>query len=159
MLADSSLTAADVMTRTVVTVPPDASVPAVAKLLASHHISAVPVVDAGGVPIGIVSEGDLVTWPDQPSERQTWWLDMLGDGFTQAPEFLDFVRFGREKIKTVMKSPVIAVGETTPLHEIARLLVQHNIKRVVVVKNDKLAGIVSRADLIRAMAGLVPASR
>jgi CBS domain-containing protein len=156
MLDDSNLKAADVMTRDVITSFPDSSIRSAAKLLASRKISAVPVIDESGHPIGLISEGDLVKWRDEPDERQerqAGWLNMLADGFELSPDFLNFVRSEREKVQNVMIRPVTSVSETTPLYEFARLLDDKKNKPVLVEKDGQLVGIVSRADLIRALAG------
>lgn len=152
MLDGSQLTARDIMTREAITVFPHTSLRYVAKLLAEHHISGVPVVDDQHLLVGIVSEGDLLEWADEPSEKQAWWLNMLADGFELAPDFLDVVRSEREKVRTVMKTDVATVAETTPVADIAKLLVAKSIKRVPVVHGRKVVGMVTRADLIRALA-------
>lgn len=153
MFDESTLTAADVMTRNLVTVSPDTPVRSVAKILATNNISAVPVVDEYGRPLGLVSEGDLVKWRDEPDARQTWWLDMLADGFELSPAFLEYVRSEHGRVRKVMTNPVASVVERTPLREVAQLITDRNIKRVLVLREGRLVGIVSRADLVRAMAG------
>ena len=152
MLEASNLTAREIMTRDVVTVFPHTSLRYVAKLLAEHHISGVPVVDDDHNLIGIVTENDLLQWSDEPSEKQAWWLNMLAEGFELAPEFLDIVRSEREKVRTVMKVDVATVAEEMPVADIAKLLIGKGIKRVPVVQGAKLVGIVTRADLVRALA-------
>lgn len=152
MLEQSNLTAREVMTRDVVTVFPHTSIRYVAKLLIEHHISGVPVVDDDHRLVGMVSENDLLNWSDEPSEKQAWWLNMLAEGSELSPDFLDVVRCEREKVRTVMKTDVATVSETTPVAEIAKLLVSNSIKRVPVVTDRKLSGIVSRTDLVRVLA-------
>jgi CBS-domain-containing membrane protein len=152
MLEQSNLTAREVMTRDVITVFPHTSIRYVAKLLIEHHISGVPVVDDDHRLVGMVSENDLLNWSDEPSEKQAWWLNMLAEGSELSPDFLDVVRCEREKVRTVMKTDVATVSETTPVAEIAKLLVSNSIKRVPVVKDRKLSGIVSRTDLVRVLA-------
>ena len=82
--------ARDVMTKQVVTVPPDASVPEIARLLLDRHISAVPVVDADDRVLGIVSEGDLIRRPEVagPRRRRSWWLALLSGGGGDAAEYV-----------------------------------------------------------------------
>jgi CBS-domain-containing membrane protein len=152
MLEGTNLTARDVMTRDVITVFPHTSVRYVAKLLAEHHIGGVPVVDDERHLVGIVSENDLLEWADEPSEKQAWWLNMLAEGFELEPAFLDVVRSERDKVRTVMKTDVSTVSETTPVAEIAKILVSRSIKRVPVVHGKAVVGIVTRADLVRALA-------
>ncbi len=152
MLEDSRLTAADVMTRDVVTVFPHTSIRYVAKLLSERHISGIPVVDDDHRVVGIVTENDLLSWSDAPGEKQAWWLDMLAEGFELSPDFLDVIQAEREKVRGVMKTDIVSVGETASVGDIARLMIEKSVKRVPVLRDGKLVGIVSRADLVRAVA-------
>jgi CBS domain-containing protein len=151
-MLDLDLTAADIMTRDVVTVPPHASIRHVAKLMAARHISGVPVLEESGKLAGMVTEGDLLTYNATPGERQAWWLDMLTEGFEIAPDFLDAVQAAREKVRNVMKADIVSVAEATPVKEIARLMTEKNVNRLPVLNAGKLVGIVARADLVRAFA-------
>lgn len=140
--------ARDVMTQTVITVPPTASVAEIAALLLDRRISAVPVVDADNHVIGIVSEGDLMRRPEAgTNRRRSWWLSLFTDETTLAREF---VKTHGLRAADVMTPHVISVTETTDLRDIAELLEKHGIKRVPVVRDGRLVGIVSRADLLRA---------
>jgi len=144
------LTAADVMTSTVVTVSPDALVPEVARLLQDHRISGVPVVDAGGKLIGIVSEGDLIGHAGAIGEqRRSWWLRLLTGDDALAR---DYARTHARTAEEVMTSRLVTVPETASLAEIAHLMEKHGIKRVPVVRDDRLVGIVSRGNLLQALA-------
>jgi len=141
-----------IMTRQPVTAGLTMSVREVGKLLLEHGISAVPVVDASGALLGIVSEGDLVRHSDVArDERQVWWLQMLAEGEDVAQELLAYVRSGERTVRDLMTREVVTVEDQTPLPEIARLLQEHRIKRVPVLRQGKLVGIVSRADLVRAL--------
>jgi CBS domain-containing protein len=147
------LNAADIMTRFVVTAGPDATLGDLAKLLARHAISGVPIVDSAGAPIGIVSEGDLMRQFSRTSEqRRAWWLYMMAEGDELAPEFLDYLRLDHRRARDMMQTALTMVGEDTPLPEIAELMTRQGIKRVPVVRDGKLVGIVSRADLVKALA-------
>ncbi len=120
-----------------------------ARLLLEKRISAMPVVDAAGVVIGIVSEGDLIRRREAGTERRySWWLELVSDPQTMAR---DFVKSGGHKVSDVMTRQVVSVTEDTPLAAIAGILEKHHIKRVPVVREGKLVGIVSRADLVRAL--------
>jgi CBS domain-containing protein len=142
--------AKDVMTTRVVTVQPDARVEHIAALLLERRISGVPVVDADGRVVGIVTEGDLMRRPDLGTERhQGWWLRMFGDERERAAEY---ARAHGSRADQVMTRNVVTVTEDTSLDAIARLLEEHRIKRVPVVRNGKLVGIVSRANLLHALA-------
>jgi len=141
--------AMDVMTSEVITVDENASVQAVAKLLAERGISAVPVVDKDNRVIGMVSEGDLLHRAETGTERRrSWWLEMMASTNKLAG---DYVKSHSGKVKDVMTRDVVSVIETTPVADIAILLETNRIKRVPVVRDGKLVGIVSRANLVRAL--------
>ena len=142
--------AMDVMTKTVITVDENVSVPTVAKLLAEHGISAVPVVDKENRVIGMVSEGDLLHRTETGTEqRRSWWLDMMASTNQLAG---DYIKSHSANAKDVMTRDVISVTDTTSLADVAILLEANRIKRVPVVRDGKLVGIVSRANLVRALA-------
>jgi CBS domain-containing protein len=143
--------ARDVMTRDVVSVGSDTPMRKIAALLVEKGISAIPVVDSGGVPIGIVNEGDLIGRKEAECEaREDWWLTILAEGEDLSRDFLASLNY--PTARDLMSAPVIAVGEETNLREIARILTTHRIKRVPVVRDGRIVGIVSRADLVRALA-------
>jgi CBS domain-containing protein len=149
--------AKDIMTTDVVSVGPDTSTRKVAELLSARGISAVPVVDAAGEPIGMVSEGDLIgRSDDERRARRDWWLTLLAEGEELNPNFLAGLREPARAVRGVMSSPVVTVGEETEIAEAAKLLVSHHIKRVPVLRDGRVVGIVSRADIVRAMAAEAP---
>jgi len=142
--------AADVMTNEVITVGEDASVQEAAKLLVEHGISAVPVVDRDKRVVGMVSEGDLLHRAETGTERRrAWWLEMVASTNQLAGEY---VKSHSGSVKDVMKRDVISVTEETTVADIAILLETNRIKRVPVLRDDRLVGIVSRANLVRALA-------
>lgn len=142
--------AMDVMTSEVITVDENATVPEAAKLLAEHGISAVPVVDKGNRVIGMVSEGDLLHRAETGTERRrSWWLEMVSSTNKLAGEY---IKSHSGKVKDIMTRGVLSVTEVTPVAEIAVLLETNRIKRVPVLRDGKLVGIVSRANLVRALA-------
>jgi CBS domain-containing protein len=148
-----TLSAADIMTRNIVTARLSDTVSTVAKLLADHAISAVPVCDENGGIVGIVSEGDLMRPFGQANAmRRAWWLDLLAEGTELAPAFLEYVKVDRRSARDLMVCPAITVQETASVPEIADLLAQHHIKRVPVMRGSKMVGIVSRADIVGALA-------
>ena len=142
--------AMDIMTGDVITVRENASVTEVAKLLAKRGISAVPVVDNDNRVIGMVSEGDLLHRAETGTERRRpWWLEMIASTNTLAA---DYIKSHSGSVRDVMTRDVISVTETTPVADIAVLLETQRIKRVPVLRDGKLVGIVSRANLVQALA-------
>lgn len=142
--------ARDVMLSPVITLKPTATVKEAAKLFLEYRISAAPVVDNQGKIIGIVSEGDLMRRVEAGTERRrSWWLQVFTDDNTLAA---DFVRSHAHKVADVMTRDVITASPDTSLSEIATLLESSAIKRVPIVINDQLVGIVTRANLIQALA-------
>jgi CBS domain-containing protein len=142
--------ASDVMVRSVITVGPDLSVQAVASTLLENRISAVPVVDRDCKLVGIVSEGDLLRRAETQTERRrSWWLEALTSTQMLAAEF---AKTHGHKASDVMTREVVTAAPDTPLREIADLLEKHGIKRVPIVQDGLLVGIVSRANLLQALA-------
>jgi CBS domain-containing protein len=145
--------AIDVMVRDVVTVRPDTDVADAVKLLTEHDVSALPVLDREGNLVGVLSEADLIHRAEIGTEkRRPWWLEAVTGGSTLADEF---AKSHGKKVGEVMTDGVISVSEETPLSEIAALFERKRIKRVPVVKDGKLVGIVSRSNLIQALASAV----
>src|SRR6476620_7426151 len=142
--------AADVMVTKVISVTPDVLVQDVAYILLSNRISAVPVVDDNGQLLGIVSEGDLMRRSETGTGRhRPWWLAMLTGRDIRA---LDYAKEHSRRITDVMTSKVVTATPDTPLRDIATLLEKNGIKRVPIVKDGKMVGIVSRANLLQALA-------
>jgi CBS domain-containing protein len=141
--------AQDVMTTHVITVTPDTTVPDAAKLFVENRISGAPVVDADGHVVGVISEGDLLRRVEIGTDgaRRTSWLDFFTDS-----NALAYVKSHALRVDDVMTRDVISVDADTPLQEIAALLESHGIKRVPVLRERKLEGIVSRANLLQAIA-------
>jgi CBS domain-containing protein len=141
------------MTRNVVTAKPDDTVTKVARLLSDHGISAVPVCDAAGAVVGMVSEGDLIAPVGTTSStKRSWWLNRLAEGTDLAPSFLDSIKVENRRVADLMVTPVITAAPSMTVPELADLLMKYHIKRLPVVSGGKLVGIVSRADLIHAFA-------
>ena len=141
--------AQDVMTTRVVAVAPDTPVTEIAKLLLERQISAVPVVSDDRRLLGIVSEGDLTHGLGQEGAKRSWWLDLLASPQAKAEAYL---RSHGRLASDLMTREVVSVTPDTPLPEIARLLEARRIKRVPVLRDGELVGIVSRADLLRGFA-------
>jgi CBS domain-containing protein len=147
------MNAREIMSKPVVSVRPDTPTREIARLLVDKGISAVPVVDENGAPIGMVSEGDLIR-PERAA-REAWrqsWLEIFAEGEPLAPELLAWLQSQNHAARAMMSAPVITVSEDTELAEIARILVTHRIKRVPVVRDGRVTGIVARDDVLRALA-------
>jgi CBS domain-containing protein len=144
--------ASDVMTRNVVTVAPDATVLQALRLMLQHKISGLPVVDGNHNVVGIVTEGDFLRRAETGTERKRpRWLEILvGPGRLAR----DYVRSHARKVDEVMTSEVVTVTEDAQLGDIVTLMEKRRIKRVPVVRGTVLAGIVSRANLLRALASV-----
>jgi CBS domain-containing protein len=145
--------AIDVMVRDVITVHPDTDVAEAIKLLSQHDVSALPVVDAQAHLIGIISEADLIHRVEIGTEKhRPWWLEAV-TGATALAE--DFAKSHGKKVGELMTTDVVSVTEETPLSEIAALLERKRIKRVPITRQGKLVGVVSRSNLIQALASVV----
>jgi len=145
--------AVDVMVRDVVTVRPDTNVAEAIKLLTEHDVSALPVLDEEGNLVGMLSEADLIHRAEIGTEKQRpWWQEAVTGASTLAEEF---AKSHGKRVGEIMTPGVFAVTEETPISEIAALLERKRIKRVPVVKDGKLVGIVSRSNLIQALASVV----
>lgn len=147
------LKAADFMTRDVIAVRPDTPAREIAALLLKRGISAVPVVDDAGTPVGMVSEGDLLPRDESAREaRHDWWLRLLAEGEELSPSFLSYVEHREQTARQIMSSPVVTVPITADIVEVAEVLITNRIKRAPVLDNGLIVGIISRADLVKAVA-------
>lgn len=142
--------ARDVMTFPVVTVKSTTSVKEVARLFLERRISGVPVVDDQGRLVGIVSEGDLVHRSEiSTMRRRPWWLVLMAGDEGSAAEY---IKAHAKKVSDIMTRKVITATPDAPLHEIAETLEKYGIKRLPIVRDEHLVGIVSRANLVQAIA-------
>jgi CBS domain-containing protein len=147
--------AVDVMVREVVTIHPDTDVAEAVKLLGEHDVSALPVVGADGKLVGMLSEADLIHRVEIGTEtHRPWWLESLTGASTLAAEF---AKSHGKKVGEIMTESVVAVSEDTPLADIASLFERKRIKRVPVTRDGVLVGIVSRSNLIQAVAAAIGA--
>jgi CBS domain-containing protein len=142
--------AADVMTRSILSVTPNASLLEAIRLMLDNHVSGLPVIDEAGQLVGILTEGDLLRRGETGTERQRpRWLEiLLGPGRLAS----EYVRTHGRKVDDIMTREPVSVAPEAPLDEIVELMERHRIKRVPVIEGDKLVGIVSRADFLRALA-------
>lgn len=142
--------ATDVMVSNVITVDVNATVGDAAAILLNNHISGAPVVDEKGGLVGIVSEGDLIRRPEiGTARRHSWWLELISTKWASANEY---IKSHSRKIADVMTREVITAKPDTPLGDIAALLERKRIKRVPIVEGNKLVGLVSRANILQALA-------
>ena len=145
--------AEDLMTTNVVTISEDTDVAEIARVLLENRVSALPVIDAVGKLPGIVSEGDLIRRTEAGTARpqRSWWLALVADPSREAA---DFVKSHGRHARDVMTRDVITVDEQASAADIAGLLEEKRIKRVPVMRDGQLIGIVSRADLLRVLASI-----
>jgi CBS domain-containing protein len=142
--------AADIMTVNPISVEPNASVMQAVRLMLQHRISGLPVIDALGNLIGIVTEGDLLWRAETETQRRRpRWLEFLIGPGRMANQYVHAC--GR-KVHEVMSENVRAAVEDTPLDEVVQIMERHQVNRLPVMRDGRLVGIVSRANLLRALA-------
>lgn len=141
-----------IMTQSVITVTPDTNIADAAKLMLQRHVSGLPVVDASGSLVGIVSEGDFLRRGEIGTQRKRgrFLKFILGPGKAAS----DFVHEHGRKVSEIMTPEPLTISEGTPLETIVALMEKKNVKRLPVLRDDKLVGIVSRANLLQAVASL-----
>ncbi len=144
--------AAEVMTTSVVTVRSAATVAEAADLMLEHGVSGLPVIDANGHIVGIVTEGDFLRRAETGTERRrSRWLEfLLGPGRLAN----EYVHSHARKVEEVMTRDVVTVSESTPLEDVVTVMERRRIKRVPVLTGGKIVGIISRANLVQALARL-----
>src|SRR6516164_3717918 len=142
--------AADVMVSNVITAGVNASIDEVATILLKNHISGAPVLGENGDLVGIVSEGDLLRRPEiGTTKRHSWWLELLSNNWALANEY---IKSHSRKVADVMTRDVITAKPDTPLGDVAAMLERNRIKRVPIVEGGKLVGLVSRGNILQALA-------
>ena len=153
-VAPSPETVGEIMTTDIVSVPVGTSERDVALLLLEKRISAVPVFAADQQLVGMISEGDLLGRNDTDRlARRDWWLAMLKDG-PSLPEALEALI--ARPAEHVMHAPVLTIESRATLQELAEMLRLNDIKRLPVMQGGRMVGIVSRSDLVRAVATVAP---
>ncbi len=147
--------ARDIMTPDVVTVAPSTSLADIVRVMLTRRISAVPVLQDGQL-VGIISEGDLLrrveTGTDAPPSR---WLELVHSGNARAA---DYVKTHGRRAEEVMTRNVVTVGDDAPVSQIARILASNRIRRVPVMHGERMVGIISRANLLQALASRMNAA-
>ncbi|WP_422002723.1 CBS domain-containing protein [Reyranella sp.] len=148
------MNASQVMSQPVVTIPADATVYAAADILLGARVSGAPVIDPDGSLVGVVSEADLMNRPEIGTVPSRSWLQrLLADDSTTA---LDYVRSHSHHVADIMTRNVFTAAEDTPLAAIAALMKKHNIKRVPILREGKVVGVVSRANLLQGLLAREP---
>jgi CBS domain-containing protein len=142
-----------IMTRPVITVTPETTIVEAANAMLQRHVSGLPVVDAAGKLVGIVSEGDFIRRSEIGTQRKhgQFLKFILGPGKAAT----DFVHeHGRKVAEIMTKEPLLTISEDTTLEKIVALMEKNSVKRLPVTRGDKVVGIVSRANLLQAVASL-----
>jgi CBS domain-containing protein len=142
--------AADVMTPDPISIDPEASISDAVQVMLKHRFSGLPVVDKNGALVGVVTEGDLLRRTETGTQRKRpGWIEfVIGAGRLAA----EYQKAAGRKVSDVMTPDVHSVKEDTPLAEVVPLMERHRIKRVLVVRGDKLVGMLTRANLLHALA-------
>jgi len=148
--------ASEVMTRRVVSIGPEATIFQAIKLMMKRHFSGLPVVDRGGKLVGIITEGDFMHRREIGTEQtpNAWLVAMFGPDQSAR----DYVRAHGLRVSDLMTARLLTVDENTPLDRIVRIFEQHHIKRVPVLREGKLVGIISRADILKIVASVYRSS-
>jgi CBS domain-containing protein len=142
---------ADVMTRAVISIAPEATVEAAAQMMLDRRISGLFVVDTAGDLVGVITEGDLLHRDELGTERhRPWWLRLF---ISPAQQAADFSHAHGRRVRDVMTTEVISVGHDETLETVVALMEENHIKRVPVTRADRVVGVVSRSDLMRALIG------
>ena len=141
-----------IMTRNAITVLPGTPIIEAARTMLENHVSGLPVLDQSGKLVGIVSESDFLRRSEiNTQHRRPRWLQYF---LSPAHSADDFIHERRRKVEDVMSRDPIAAGEDTPLDELVRLMEKNGIKRLPVLRDDKLVGIITRANLLQAVASM-----
>jgi len=149
------MNASDVMVRDVVTVGPEDDVSKAVQLLVDHDISALPVVDGDRRVVGILSEADLLHREKIGTvKHRPWWIEAVTPPSALAE---DYAKSHGRKVAELMSSDVISATKDASLAELANILEKNRIKRVPILEDGRLVGIVSRSNLIQALASTPPA--
>lgn len=141
-----------IMTKSVISVTPDTSIVEAANIMLRRHVSGLPVIDAAGKLLGIVSEGDFIRRSEIGTQRERgrWLKFLLGPGKSAG----DFVHEHGRKVSEIMVSPPLTITEDAALSEIVDIMERNNVKRLPVMRDGKVVGVVSRANLLHAVASL-----
>lgn len=146
--------ASDVMCQSVVTVTPETAITDAVRIMLDRRISGLPVIDDAGAPVGMVTEGDLLRRVELGTDRRfPGWRSWL---VSSGREALEYARSHARRVSEIMTAPVTSVSLDTELTEIVALMESRRIKRIPVLEDGRVVGIVTRADLLRALQKLLP---
>ncbi len=139
--------AADIMSRSIIAISPDAPLAQAVRLMIDHHISGLPVIDTEGRAVGMLTEGDLLRRVESGTEGGApgWFASFFALGRLAE----QYVQTHGRRVSEVMTPNVMSVEEATPLADVVALMRRKRIKRLPVVRGERVMGIVSRADLVR----------
>jgi CBS domain-containing protein len=143
------MTVEEIMTRAVITVSPETPIHEAARLMVEHRVSGLPVVDADGRVVGLISDGDLILRQRRRGPHIPWWRSFFDRGEQLAEEYRKAVGTA---VGDVMSRPVVVISPVWDIEVAASILDTRGFRRLPVVVDGRLVGIVSRADLIRALA-------
>lgn len=146
--------ASDVMTQKVLTIPAAAPIEEAARLMLEHRVSGLPVVDAQGAVVGMLTEGDLIRRTEIHTDlaRSGWLARLVAPGRLAG----EYVHTHAQRVEEVMTPSVVSVAADAPLAQVVALMESRRIRRIPVIDAGRLVGIVSRADLMRALLELLP---
>ena len=146
--------ARDIMQREPITATPEMAIENAVHLMVTHRVSGLPVVDANGMVVGILSEGDLLRRMELGTDERlpAWRALLVGQGRIAR----DYVRTHARRVGELMSAPVISVTPQTDLTDVVALMESRRIKRVPVVHDKQIVGMLTRADLMRALESLLP---
>lgn len=148
-----TITAADIMTSPAIVAPPDTTMAQLASMLAGNRISAVPICTPDNTLLGIVSEADILKpFSESFRRRREWWLGVVAEGESLPRDFIEYLRADARTAADVMVRHVIAAEEDMTLPQLADLMTRHGIKRMPVLRDGRVVGVVSRSDLVTAIA-------
>jgi CBS domain-containing protein len=146
------MNAKDVMTSPVISVRPDAAVLQAVRIMLQRRVSGLPVIDDGGRLVGIITEGDFLRRAETGTQRRrARWLEFLVGPGKLAQEY---AHSHARQVHEVMTPDPVTCSEATPLEEIVRLMEKHQVKRLPVLRGEQVVGLVSRANLLHALAGV-----
>ena len=143
--------ASDIMTRTVISIAPDARMTDALQMMLDKAISGLFVIDATGTLQGVITEADLLHRSELGTERHApWWLRLLSPG----REAADFTESHSRRVADLMTPDVITVEEATELCDVVRAMEKNGVKRVAVVKDGNVTGVITRSNLLRGLASM-----